>query len=274
MTISGGIKFFAKSFADIDNEAVLVTMSSSTSLRDYIRDRRRDTRWISSGSNDATQESITIDLGASYAIDRLILVKHNFKAFNAQYWTGAAWAHFANVVTKEGTQSNITETAATKTTSYYEFTEVTTQKVRIQVDTTQAANAEKYVQEVVVTKEKGTFSGFPFYQQALEYRQVRKDTILGRPKFSIAGDAFGCSLTFDGYPTAADITLMQTLWQERSEFLIYPCGADASQFRFSSQGHRLEDIFLVWFDSDLSPNYDRNVYALGVNFQVKLVEVA
>lgn len=274
MAITGGIKFLYKNYADIDNASCLVSVTTNSAHRNNLRDRKTYTRWTSSGSNDATTETITIDFGASYAIDRLLLVKNNFKAFTVQYWNGSAWTDFASVVTKEGTQATVTETTNTKTTNYYEFTEVTTDQIKVTITTTQTANAEKYVGEVIATKEVGTLTGYPVQTLGFEKNQIKKETLGGRPKFSILDESFSTTFDFTNYPTAADHTIIQTLWDGNEEFLIYPCGGNAAQFRFSRKGSRLEDVFLVWFDSAFEPNFTSNVYTLGLNYQIKLVEVA
>jgi hypothetical protein len=274
MAVTGGIKFFYKNYADIDNASCLVSCSTGSALRGSLRDRKTYTRWESSGSSDATTETITVDFGASHAINRLILVKNNFKAFSVTYWNGSAWTDFSTVVTKEGSQAKVEETTNAKTTNYYEFTEVTTDKIKITVTTTQTANAEKYVGEVIATKEIGTMTGYPNQSQTFEKIQVKKETLGGKPKFSILDESYSTTLDFSNYPTTEDHALIQTLWEGNEEFLIYPCGGNTAQFRFPRKGTRLEDVFLVWFDSDFSPNFTSNVYSLGMNYQIKLVEVA
>lgn len=272
MTVSGGIKFLKKSRCHIDNENVLVTCSTGAPQRTNLIDNVTYTKWQSSGSDDLTTETIEIDFGASYTIDRLILRKNNFKAFTVQY-DNSGWTHFANVVTKEGSQANITETTNTKETNYYEFDSVTTQKILISVDTTQSADDEKECYEVIASEEIGTLTGYPVYQQNFQRKTAKKETPRGRSKFSIFDEIYNCTLTFSGYPTAADHTIMLALWDLMQEFYIYPCGANEDQFRFEQKGYRLEDIYLVHFDGEFGPNYVQNVYVLGLDYTVNLTEV-
>ena len=273
MTISGGIKFFKKSRSDIDDDNVIITASSGEATKNNIRDRVRYLKWISIGSDDVTTETLEIDFGALYDIDRLLLVKHNFKNFQVEY-DNSGWTDFANVVTKEGTQANIQETGNTKVNSYYEFDSVNTQKIRISMDTTLVVDDEKELFEVVATEEIGTFTGYPQNSQSFSRNAIRKQTARGRVKYSILDESYTTSLTFDKYPTAVDHTTVLTLWNDLKEFLIYPCGGNEDQFRFEEKGYRLEDIYLVWFSDNFNPNYEQNVYVFGLNYTVALEETA
>jgi len=275
MTISGAMKFFRKSFADIDYEGVVVDVSTGGATRDNLRDRKRYTRWESVGSLDGTTETITITFEEAKTMSRLLLVRHNWKAFDVQYWNGSAWTHFAAVVTKEGTQANITETVNAKATSYYEFTPVSAERLRIQVTTTMVVDAQKYAYEVIATSELGTLTGYPVHQVRFGRTQAKKRTVRGMDKFTIFDEQYTSALSFQNYPTAADHTLMMTLWTGLEEFLIYPCGGDQAQYRFADlQGNRLEDVYLCWFEDSFDPNYTQNVYQLGLNYTLGLVEVA
>lgn len=274
MTISGGIKFLRKNRGDIDDENASASVSSGTATRTYARNRKRYLRWESSGSDDLTTETYELNFGDSYDIDRLILNRHNFKAFTVEYWNGAAWTDFANVVTKEGTQATVTETVNTKTTSYYEFDSVNTEKIRLSIDTTQTVDAEKYIYELIATEEIGTLVGYPIYSGTFAKRRALKQAFTGRQAQSIMGESYRGSLAFNFYPVEADHLVIKELWELDKEFLIYPCGANEDQFRYTTMiGNRLRDIFLVNFISDLTPIYERNVYINALNYSVNLSEV-
>jgi hypothetical protein len=204
------------------------------------------------------------------------LALNNFKAFTVKYWNGSAWTEFSSVVTKEGTQTNITETNNSKESNYYEFATVSTDKIQITITTTKTTNAEKEVYQVIATSELGIFSGYPNIQRNFDRGSVAKKTsINGFSKFSILFEQFSARLTFASYPTEADHTLIQLLWDSKQEFLIYPCGGNEAQFRYQNlKGNRLEDIYLVWFDSAWNPNYSENVYSLALNYDVSIIEVA
>lgn len=272
MSITGGIKFFEKSRSDVDNINTVITVSSGESLKYRINDRVTYTKWQSVGSNDSTTETIEIDFGAEYDIDRILLIRNNFKAFSVRY-DNSGWSHFTNVVTKEGTQTNITETDNSKETNYYEFDKVTTQKILISVDTTQTADAEKFLFQFIATEEIGTFTGYPEYRHVFNQTKNKKEANRGKSKFSLLDEVFTCTMNFNYYPVAEDHQLVLSLWDSIKEFYIYPCGANENQFRFQQKGFRLKDIYLVYFDSEFDPNYARNVYQLGMNYSLLLTEV-
>ncbi len=274
MAISGGIKFLRKNRGDIDDENVTAAVSSGTGTRGYARNRKRYLRWESVGSDDVTTETYTYNFGAAYDIDRVILKRNNFKAFTVKYWNGAAWTHVANVVTKEGTQADITETANEKSTNYYEFDSVNTEKLQLTITTTQVVDAEKYLYEFIVSEELGTFEGYPTYAGNFPKNRAKKKAATGSVAQTILGESFNCALAFAFYPVLADHTLMNTLWDLNKEFLIYPCGANADQFRFPNFiGNRLEDIFLVAFSTDFSPAYENNIYVNALNYSLSMSEV-
>lgn len=273
MAITGNIKIFKKSFGDIDFDDATSSVSTGSTLKDSVRDRRRHTKWQSFGSDDLTTETVTLVFGSEKSMNRLLIVNHNLKAYTAKYWNGSAWTHFANVVTKEGSQANITETTNTKTTNYYEFTEVATDRIQISATACQTADAEKYIGELIATKEIGTFTGWPIIQQGFNRLEIEKRSLRGMPKYSILDEQYAVNLVFQNYPTSADHSLISSLYDTREEFLFYPCGGNESQFRYSLAGFRLQDIYLVHMRGDYAPNFDHGIYILPLSYQVNLVEV-
>ncbi len=273
MAISGGIKFFYKNYGDLDNESASASVSTGSTTRNHARSRKPYLYWTSEGSDDSTNETYELRFGESKTIDRIILNRHNFKAFTVQYWDGSAWAHFSDVVTKEGAKTNITETTNTKTTNYYEFTAVSTEKIQVSIDTTQAVDAEKYIYDVIATEEIGTLTGYPAYTATNQRSVSEKKALDGRSAKTILGESYSCSLSFQRYPDALDHGIMQDLWDLKEPFLIYPSGANEDQFRYTTMlGNRLRDIYLVNFESDFSPNYDMNVYKNALTYNVSFKE--
>jgi len=274
MTVSGGIKFFYENFGDINNDSAYAVVDTGSDTRNNARSRKRYLKWSSVGSDDLTTETYTLHFGETKTIDRILLVRNNFKAFTVKY-DNAGWTHFASVVTKEGSQANITEAANTKTTNYYEFTPVSTTKIQVSVDTTQVVDAEKEMHQLIATAELGTFTGYPQYSHTFVQNAARKKTFEGNINKSILGESYQCSLGFQRYGLAADHTIVQALWDLEASFLIYPCGANEDQFRYTTkQGNRLRDIYLVSFAGNFSPDYDSNVYDNGLNYTLNLVESA
>lgn len=273
MSITGAIKFFEKSRADIDYNATVVA-SSGQSCADYVRDRNNIDKWSSVGSSDVVREYLEIEFDGAHSINRLLLTGHNWKKFFAMWWDGASWNHFTSVVTKEGTQTNVLETVNAKTTSYYEFAEVSTTKITLQIDETIVANAEKTCSQVIVTKEIGTLVGFPQWTPSFGKNQIENKSVSGRPKYSIMSETTSIDMTFDTYPPAEDHALIQTMWDDQEEFLVWLCGGNDTQFRYPAKGNRLQDVWLVWFGDVWSPAYASTVYQNALSYSLKLNEVA
>jgi len=141
MSISGGIKFFEKSKNLFAEGATILATTGSTSAN-FCIDRNPITYWRSTGSTDAVTEELIIEFDEIKDINRLLLVDHNWKDFNAQYDNAGTWTHFTSVFGIDGAKANITETAFADDTAYYEFTLVSTDKSRIQVTKTQTADQQ------------------------------------------------------------------------------------------------------------------------------------
>ena len=160
MPIQGGVKFFTRSKC-LFQDGTDINASTGQDSASFCIDRNPITYWRSVGSNDVTTEELEIVFTENMTFDRILLLDHNFKGYNIQYFSGGTYVHFSNVVGISGAMANITETAFDQDTSYYEFTQVTTSKIRIQILTTQVVDQEKYLNQAIVCSEIGTLQGYP-----------------------------------------------------------------------------------------------------------------
>lgn len=132
----------------VNKDCALTVVSGDTS-KAYLYDQNQDTKWLSSGSNDTTTETITVDFknwqgsAVSRNFDRIILLNTNFKAITAEYWDGSAWKSIAEATLTLAAADKIIEIA----------TPISATKFRINITTTQTTNAEKYLGELKVCKE-------------------------------------------------------------------------------------------------------------------------
>lgn len=132
---------FTKNYVSEDD---VITISHGDDTAAYLYDRDNDSKWISDGANsDITTVTIEIvfyerSVAISRAIDRLLLINHNWKAWRFYYWDGAAW------------QLITSQTVDASTTRLVTFSQQTTSKVKFEIDSTQSVNAEKYVGEIIV----------------------------------------------------------------------------------------------------------------------------
>jgi len=141
-----GIKIFGENFINGDNGYTFLSGSSS---ENYLYDQKPTTQWLSVGSDDTTEEYIEISFknwqGAtvSRTFDRIIILNHNIKACQCQYWDGSAWQDITGGSLSANTAaSNLLEIASP----------VSSEKFKIKITTTQVADTEKVIGELKVCK--------------------------------------------------------------------------------------------------------------------------
>ena len=163
MSFAGGCKFFEPS-KNLGADGTTIAVSSGSGSADFAIDRNQLTHWRSVGSDDSTQETLTLTLPVSTTFDRILLLDHNFKLFDIQYDSGG-FTDFSNVIGLDTPASSpasaISETTFADTSAYYQFDSVTTTSVRIRCTETQVVDAQKFLNQVILTTEIGTLVGFP-----------------------------------------------------------------------------------------------------------------
>lgn len=276
MALTGGIAFFSRSKCLVQDGTV-ITASSGQAAADRCLDRNPLSYWRSVGSSDAVTETIEIEFTEAMTFDRIFLVDHNFKSYNIQYFNGSIYTHFTSVIGLSGSMANITETVYARDTSYYEFTQVTSTKIRIQVTTTQTTNAQKSLNQVIVTSELGTLQGYPVIKSPELNRNLQNQKMLSKRTLSFKSDeTFKVQLDFKDYPNrlSDDVDLMFELHDTDDTFLIWICGGrfGSNYFRKTLRGYRLRDVIAVQMVSALKPVYSDNVYVNQVNFSTQFEE--
>lgn len=275
--ISGGIKNFKKSkIIDATASALISGDASVISLLNS----NKETFYRSVGSSDSVTEEIEITFSESKTIDRLFIINFNGKSFNVMYDVVGVWTHFANVTNLDGTQSNITETTYDKDTYYAEFDSVTTDKIRIQITTTQIVDADKFINQVIVTEELSTLVGFPEVKQISMDRQLRSQkTISGKFSVQKSLEAFAFRLVFKNYPSSSvynvDIDAMIELHDSEDPFITWLCGGrfGTPYFSYTLPGFRLIDVFQMQVNNAFKLSYTDNIYVNPLNLaSVNLVE--
>ena len=123
-----------------------IAVTSGDATKAYLYDQKPATAHLSSGSNDATTETVDVSFknwqGAAVVrtFDRIILLGHNYKAITADYYDGAAWQPITEATLTLAAANTIIEIA----------TPISATRVRVVAATTQVANAEKYLGELKV----------------------------------------------------------------------------------------------------------------------------
>jgi hypothetical protein len=83
-SITGGTMFFNPS-KSLAREGATAIASSNSAVADNILNYDKDSGWISSGSAQGLEETITITLPTKTAFNRLFLLNHNFANYSVQY---------------------------------------------------------------------------------------------------------------------------------------------------------------------------------------------
>lgn len=275
MAITGAIKFFTQSYSLFSRGATAVA-SSGVAAQDYILSMRKEFRWESVGSNDATTETIVVTLPNPQTINRIFLVGHNLKDFDVTY--DAIPTNFTNVVGLDGpVVGGIIETVFDKDTAYYEFDPVTTDTFTITMNTTQIPNEEKFLTIFVATEELATLNGFPEIRPTVDNNERTTEVLSGRKLVQKWFQITGYKLRYDTYSNPYDNEVFFQLYSRYKPFLVWVCGGlfdDGVQCIYSYQqaGYRLEDLIQVQTIGPFSWDYYKSITKLGIRSELTLVE--
>ena len=277
MAITGGVKFFKRN-KNLSEDGATATASTGEVVINRALDKNPLTKWRSVGSSDATTETITISYPEDTTINRVILQDHNWETFTVQYDSGGVFTDFTTVVGLDGSLGGgISETTFADDTAYYEFDSVTTSRIQITVTTTQTADEDKFISQIISTEELGTLQGFPLVRGLSPSRNLRRRKVLsGKSLIQKSEESVRFRLDFKNFGSTftADLDLMFTLFEREDNFLTWLSGGKrgTDNFRYTLRGFRLKDIFEMQIDRDFPLSYRNNVYVNPVNVRVSLTE--
>jgi hypothetical protein len=265
--MSGQLLFFRKNRADYENTGVIVTCSQGNENGDYILDRSNRTAWGTSGSVDADNTTIEVDLGEVQSVTDILLVAHNFKSYTLKYWdeVGLAWTNFS---------TSIAPTTNTAATTWHQFTSVQTSKFLLTILGTMVVDSDKILCQFIATTQVGQLAGWPVIKSPTISRGLQEQKMLsGKSNIVSAVGFYSASLVVDCWQSSADLDIVEDLYGSPEGFLVWPCGGDQTQFASVRQGYRLEDIFLVRCKNEFKPEWREGLYKMGLKLQIDLVEV-
>lgn len=259
------IIFFEKNKADYSNPSVLATASEGNAYATYILNRSNDSTWMTTGSVDANNTTVTVDFQDLRRISDIILVKHNFKTFDVEYWDGNAWQDFSTPI-------NVTNCA--DATSIFQFNTIDVLKIRITIYGTQVANSDKFLHQFISTVRMGKLQAWPVIKNPIQRKNRKVSAMLSGKSIVIDNiGGFECQLSVKEWKIAGDIALVERLFESTSGFLVWLCGGSETQFFSRVQGFRLEDIFLMKCKNDYDPEFAGGMYQRGLEIKIDLVEV-
>ncbi len=305
--ITGGIKFFEPSYCLFKDGATAIA-SSNSSVAGTILNYDKENGWVSSGSAQDTIETITITLPTATTFSRMFLLNHNFALYNVFYGN---YSNFSNVITltfpygygdyidengdyygdESGNIYNDGELELTAigsgiaqanyrvNSSYYEFDEVTTDTIIIQVSRVQDPTTivEKFLASFIITGEIGAFSidGLAKPNATINANNRVVSNINNKSIIQRGVDSFSCSLDSQYIYDQADLDLYTELFDRNEDFLVWLCGGryGTPYFRVNAKPYRPLDVFRVRNVATLDNNYYKNLYNSGAISNLRLNEV-
>lgn len=259
------IVFFRKNWVDFERATSVATATEATALALYVLDRSNRTAWGTSGSVDANNTQIAVSSGGDIGtIDSVLLLGHNFLNFLLEYQdpTSLLWMTISNVV------SNMASS------NFFTFAAIQTANIRVTVYGTQVPNSEKILGQFIITSTLGKLAGWPVIAKPILGRNLlAQDMLSGKSSVVQNIGMYSASLTVANWSNPADLSIVESLFDNSEGFLYWPCGGDQNQFRSVRQGYRMQDIYLVRCVSEFSPEFAQGLYQSGMKLQIDLKEV-
>lgn len=263
--MSGQTIFLNKNAADFSNTYVTATASEAPDFASSVLDRSNDSAWVTSGSVDANNTTLTIDMVDTNYISDIILIKHNFAAFQIQYWDGTTYQDFT---------SPINVTGVTKDFSYFEVQGVFTSKLKLTIFGTQVPNSDKFLYQFIMTSKIARLNGWPIQTPVFD-RNIQSDPMLsGKVALTTNIGAYSSKLTVSCWNDSADLDAVEALYDSPEGFLVWPGGGVDTQFASGPRRTwRPEDIYLCRCNNAFSPEPYNGLYFAGWKIEIDLIEV-
>jgi len=262
---SNQIIFFERSKSDLANVNCSITVTDAVATNtgqtivDYVRNRSNNSAWLTTGSNDSADTELE-----NSDITDIILIEHNWDAYTIQYWTGSAYADFSTA---------INESSITTDTNHYNFDSVNTNKIKIIIDSTQVADADKRLSQLIVTDRFGQLTAFPEIKKpTVSLNKKRTKMLSGKSFITESTGYFACDLDVKVLSADADLTIIENIYFARQGILVWICAGDQSQFSSVRIGYRLKDLYLMRPSNEWQPEWYKGLYKSGMKIKMKLVE--
>lgn len=273
---SGQIQFFYKNRLDLEFTDIQITVTDSVAVntgQDYVnfmRDRKNYTAWQTTESSDAGGTQLLVEYGDFRDIDSIFFLGHNLKDYSVEYWTGLTWS----LVTLQEDNSTVAPTNDTNSSSFYYINKVNTDKIRITINGTQTADADKRIQQLVTTERIGKLDGWPVIRRPqVETNKRRTKMLSGKTRLVESLEAFSCTLDVRNWNKQNDIDILELIYFIRDGVLIWINSNKPEQFALDLKGYRKEDLFLVRPRDSWRPELVEGLYKTGIKASVPLVEV-
>lgn len=253
----------------INSDTDILSASTGEATINYCLDYNKHTKYKSYGSNDATQEIITVefkdasDNAIPQSIDRLILIGINLKQFKLQYdvYLGSVWQGWTDI-------SETIKTTNSENNLIISFTQITAWKVRLVMDKTITANQEKEICEFIVTNVKYTFVN---PMEVYRIRNKTKTTIqrmyngIGQEVYFY--DKYASIIEFHQLEKS-DRDSLKTIYEEHKRFFWI-----AEPYNNAGADYKINECYLVNWIGSYDERYYTSITGLGYNINIRLEEV-
>lgn len=263
--------FFEKNKIDLDLPNISITVTDATatntgeSFIDFIRNRNNFSGWMTTGSNDAANTQIDIDMTDEKEFSEIILVNHNWDSYTIQYFNGSIYTDFSTPINESG---------VTETVTRHSFTAVQASLLRIIITGTQVADEDKRLTQLLITQSIGQQTNDPEITRPRFDKGRRTNTaISGKAHIIRNVGGFGFSMRHRGQTNDTDLDLIESLFDKAQGFLVWLNAGDDSQFSTIRQGWRRQDFFLMKISSEYEPEFTDGFYAQGVKIDADFIEI-
>ena len=234
--MSAQIKFFKKNKADISNSLVSITVTDATATNngqdfvDFMRNRNNYSAWLTTGSNDAANTTLVVDMTEERDVDTIILVDHNFDSYTLKYWNGSSYVDFSTAISVSGNTSDTTS---------HDVTSVSTSRIQLVITGTQVADADKRLAQLIVTEKlvSGQLEGWPIIK-APEHTTNKKISRMLSGKVNVVESlgAFSMDLEVANWNIDADLDIVEEIYFGKRGVLVWLSAGNEAQFSHLRMG--------------------------------------
>jgi len=266
------IRFFNKNKIDLSNDIPSITITDAVATDtgqdfvDFMRNRNNTSAWLTTGSTDAANTEVLIDMVDDREISEIIIIGHNLKAFTIQYWDGGAYVDFSTA---------ISETINADSTTHFSFTKVSTSLIKIIITGTQVVDADKQIKQLVLTDllASGQLDGWPIIKRPRHSTNKKTNTMLsGKANVIESVGGFSMDLNVRNWNIDQDIDIVEEIYLGKRGVLVWLGGGDENQFSRAHIGYRKEDLYLMRAVNDYTPEFSGGIYNNGLKQSIKMRE--
>lgn len=270
------IKVFEKNIIDIDAENIVITSTdlvaedNGQDTVNFLRNRKNDSAWMTTGSTDAALTTLVVDWMDGRDVDSIVLIRHNFKSYTIKYWDGNSWEDFSTPIDVTDSQM-----IGDDDTVVHDFDKLEIQRIQIVVRETKIPNHDKRLFQLLVTEKigQGQLNGWPIIASPVVSANKKVTKMLsGKVSVTDSLGFFTFTLKVDSWRDENDLSMVESVLFKRRGVLMWLCGGDEEQFSTKRIGYRKEDFYLVRPVTEYSPEWRQGFYWSGLGIDITFTE--